>query len=51
MMVAGNATVTTERKCALSSPVPCLPAATPPFVPDSAARPAQVKVGWPGTCL
>lgn len=51
MMVAGNATVTTERKCALSSPVPCLPAATPPFVPDSAARLAQVKVGWPGTCL
>lgn len=42
MMVAGSATVTTERKCVPSSPAQCLPAATPPFVPDSAARPAQM---------
>lgn len=42
-MVAGNATVTMERKCVPSSPARCLPVATPPFVPDSAAHPAQVK--------
>lgn len=49
MMVAGSATVTTERKCVPSSPARCLPAATPPFVPDSAARPAQVKAVCPIT--
>lgn len=42
MTVAGNATVTMERKCVPSSPAQCLPAATPPFAPDSAARPAQM---------
>lgn len=43
MMGAGSATVTTEGKCVPSSPARCLPVATPPFVLDSAARPAQVK--------
>lgn len=42
MMVAGNATVTTEKKCVPSSPARCLPVETPPFVLDSAARPAQM---------
>lgn len=42
MMVAGNATVTMERKCVPSSPAQCLPAATLPFDPDSAAHPAQM---------
>lgn len=45
MMGAGNATVTTEGKCVPSSPARCLPVPTPPFVLDSAARPAQVKAG------
>lgn len=45
MMGAGNATVTMEGKCVPSSPARCLPVPTPPFVLDSAARPAQVKAG------
>lgn len=47
MMAAGNATVTMGRKCVPSSPAQCLPAATPPSGPDSAAHPAQVRVGYP----
>lgn len=42
MMAAGNATVTMGRKCVPSSPAQCLPAATPPSGPDSAAHPAQM---------
>lgn len=45
MTGAGSATVTAEGRCVPSSPARCLPVATPPFVLDSAARPAQVKAG------
>lgn len=44
MTGAGNATVTMEGRCVPSSPARCLPVPTPPFVLDSAARPAQMTL-------